>query len=91
MPLYSSTIAAPAFCFSVKDSIWTDVPGGKGTSDPDPIVNYLDPSDCDASQLLLSDSILLKHAEVLDIVKASSVRSCCFTKAYGRYVEGTGA
>lgn len=34
----------------------------------------------------------VQHQGVLfDIVKPSDRRSCCFTKAYGRYVEGTGS
>lgn len=39
----------------------------------------------------LSDDILLKRAKVLDICSKDSRRSCCFTKAYGRYLEGTGS
>ena len=33
----------------------------------------------------------LKHAEVFDIVNPDSQQSCCFTKAYGKYAEGTGS
>ncbi|XP_040574729.1 tRNA (cytosine(38)-C(5))-methyltransferase [Lepeophtheirus salmonis] len=40
---------------------------------------------------LLSDNILKKYGEVLDIVTSTSVRTCCFTKSYARYVEGTGS
>ncbi|KAJ8892265.1 hypothetical protein PR048_004845 [Dryococelus australis] len=40
---------------------------------------------------LLPDKLLLKHFLLLDIVSPSSTRSCCFTKAYGHYVEGTGS
>lgn len=34
---------------------------------------------------------LQKRATVLDICYRDSRRSCCFTKAYGRYLEGTGS
>ncbi|KAG8252724.1 tRNA (cytosine-5-)-methyltransferase [Homalodisca vitripennis] len=34
---------------------------------------------------------LLKRAWVMDIITKESTRSCCFTKAYGHYVEGTGS
>lgn len=39
----------------------------------------------------LSDTLLLKRFSVLDICYSDSRRSCCFTKAYGRYLEGTGS
>lgn len=39
---------------------------------------------------LVSDK-LLKRANVLDICYKDSKRSCCFTKAYTHYVEGTGS
>ncbi|XP_047534829.1 tRNA (cytosine(38)-C(5))-methyltransferase [Vanessa atalanta] len=39
---------------------------------------------------LVSDK-LLKRAKVLDICYKNSRRSCCFTKAYTHYVEGTGS
>lgn len=34
---------------------------------------------------------LLRCGRLLDVVVPASRRSCCFTKAYGRYVEGTGS
>nr|XP_022916822.1 tRNA (cytosine-5-)-methyltransferase [Onthophagus taurus] len=39
----------------------------------------------------LSDDILLKKTNILDVCFNESFRSCCFTKAYGRYIEGTGS
>ncbi|XP_050351924.1 tRNA (cytosine(38)-C(5))-methyltransferase isoform X1 [Nymphalis io] len=39
---------------------------------------------------LVSDK-LLKRANILDICYKHSRRSCCFTKAYTHYVEGTGS
>lgn len=40
---------------------------------------------------LLSEKVLSKFALLLDIVTVHSERSCCFTKAYGHYAEGTGS
>uniref|UniRef100_A0A2P2HXY1 tRNA (cytosine(38)-C(5))-methyltransferase n=1 Tax=Hirondellea gigas TaxID=1518452 RepID=A0A2P2HXY1_9CRUS len=40
---------------------------------------------------LLKEKLLTKYAWLLDIVDASSRRSCCFTKGYSRLVEGTGS
>ncbi|GFG32815.1 hypothetical protein Cfor_06321 [Coptotermes formosanus] len=42
-------------------------------------------------QFSVPDRVLTKHAWLLDIVGPNSTRSCCFTKAYGHYVEGTGS
>jgi tRNA (cytosine38-C5)-methyltransferase len=42
-------------------------------------------------QFNVPDKVLAKHAWLLDIVGPNSTRSCCFTKAYGHYVEGTGS
>lgn len=39
----------------------------------------------------LSDTILKKRFNIIDICSKDSTRSCCFTKAYGRYFEGTGS
>lgn len=39
----------------------------------------------------LSDKILQKYHGLLDICYKNSKRSCCFTKAYGRFIEGTGS
>ena len=40
--------------------------------------------------LELDDKTLDRHGEILDIVTPESHTSCCFTKSYGRYAEGTG-
>ncbi|CAG9865199.1 unnamed protein product [Phyllotreta striolata] len=42
-------------------------------------------------QYFLSDKILSKYYGVLDISYKQSTRSCCFTKAYSRFIEGTGS
>jgi len=56
-----------------------------------PISEYLEPLDTDFSNYLLDDRTLAKYGEILDIVKSTDRRSCCFTKGYGHYVEGTGS
>lgn len=43
------------------------------------------------SDYLIADKILEKHSFVLDVRTPASRGSCCFTKAYGRYMEGTGS
>lgn len=40
---------------------------------------------------LLSTKVLQKYFMILDIVINESKRSCCFTKGYAHYVEGTGS
>lgn len=42
-------------------------------------------------QFYVPDRVLEKYAWLLDIVGPYSTRSCCFTKAYGHYAEGTGS
>lgn len=50
-----------------------------------------DPADpFEKEDLELGSKILEKHAEVLDIVSSTSKGSCCFTKSYGKFAEGTG-
>ncbi|KAI8051267.1 S-adenosyl-L-methionine-dependent methyltransferase [Syncephalis plumigaleata] len=39
----------------------------------------------------IPSNLLRKHGRQFDIVKASSRRSCCFTKGYGHHVRGTGS
>ena len=60
-------------------------PGG----DPCKLEKYLE-HDVEG-QPLVPDNVLRKHGEILDIVNCSSSNSCCFTKSYGRYAEGTGS
>ncbi|XP_055085943.1 tRNA (cytosine(38)-C(5))-methyltransferase isoform X2 [Periophthalmus magnuspinnatus] len=66
----------------------------KQNSDPSirQIQDFLDPDlDLDMDQYLLPPKTLLRYANILDIVWPSCRRSICFTKGYGRYVEGTGS
>ncbi|CAO3693310.1 unnamed protein product [Rhizopus stolonifer] len=55
----------------------------------DPISAYLE-SDVDESYLL-TDKVLAKNCHVFDIVKPNGRRSCCFTKGYYHYAQGTGS
>ncbi|KAM4718718.1 tRNA (cytosine(38)-C(5))-methyltransferase [Anableps anableps] len=45
----------------------------------------------DMEHYLLKPKTLLRYGLILDIVQPQSRRSVCFTKGYGRYVEGTGS
>ncbi|XP_006813977.1 tRNA (cytosine(38)-C(5))-methyltransferase-like [Saccoglossus kowalevskii] len=45
----------------------------------------------DITDYLIPDKILFRFGKVMDIVKPDCRRSCCFTKAYHHYVEGTGS
>ncbi|XP_071850945.1 tRNA (cytosine(38)-C(5))-methyltransferase-like isoform X2 [Apostichopus japonicus] len=40
---------------------------------------------------VVPDKTLLRFGRVMDIVREEDERTCCFTKAYGHYVEGTGS
>lgn len=51
---------------------------------------YLDSKKTNEEYLLKSD-ILLRFHSIMDIVYYDSTCSCCFTKAYSKYVEGTGS
>lgn len=56
------------------------------------IQDFLEPqSDVDLEDLLLPAKTLLRYGLLLDIVQPPSRRSICFTKGYGRFVEGTGS
>ncbi|XP_061160613.1 tRNA (cytosine(38)-C(5))-methyltransferase isoform X5 [Syngnathus typhle] len=56
------------------------------------IQDFLEPQENDdMDQYLVPSYVLLRYALILDIVKPICRRSICFTKGYGRYVEGTGS
>ena len=42
-------------------------------------------------KLLVPGEVLARYSCLLDIVRDDSTQCCCFTKAYGHYVEGTGS
>ncbi|XP_068603921.1 tRNA (cytosine(38)-C(5))-methyltransferase isoform X2 [Brachionichthys hirsutus] len=56
------------------------------------IQDFLEPHvDVNMERYLLPPKTLLRYALLLDIVCPTYRRSNCFTKGYGRYVEGTGS
>ena len=40
---------------------------------------------------LVAANTIAQQGALFDVVRPTDRRSCCFTKAYGRYVEGTGS
>lgn len=54
-------------------------------------INDIIDNNIETKQYLLPDNILKKHYKLVDICTPDSQRSCCFTKAYSRYIEGTGS
>lgn len=55
------------------------------------IREFLEPEDDHLDFYMLSDNILNTRYKVLDVCSPSSTNSMCFTKAYTRYLEGTGS
>ncbi|KAM7370259.1 hypothetical protein PAMP_011527 [Pampus punctatissimus] len=56
------------------------------------IQGFLEPQmEVNMEHYLLPPKTLLRYALILDIVRPTCRRSVCFTKGYGRYVEGTGS
>ncbi|GBL97366.1 tRNA (cytosine(38)-C(5))-methyltransferase [Araneus ventricosus] len=53
--------------------------------------HFLEKPDENFEPYLIPDHVLLKYWSVLDIVNENSCNSCCFTKAYHRYAQGTGS
>lgn len=57
-----------------------------------PLHLFLEDGDLsDFKNFMLPDKILLRYATVLDIVNKNQSKSCCFTRAYGHYIQGTGS
>lgn len=44
-----------------------------------------------SDDFLVKKEVLLRYFPVLDIVHTDSIQSCCFTKAYTKYYQGTGS
>lgn len=59
--------------------------------DLDSISTFLDETNSEYDKYLIVPDKLLKRFMVMDITYPHSKRSCCFTKAYGHYVDGTGS
>ncbi|XP_059183061.1 tRNA (cytosine(38)-C(5))-methyltransferase isoform X2 [Centropristis striata] len=56
------------------------------------IQDFLEPeSEVNMQHYVLPAKTLLRYSLLLDIVRPTCRRSVCFTKGYGRYVEGTGS
>ncbi|CAH2090853.1 unnamed protein product [Euphydryas editha] len=72
--------------FRRKEEIITSLPNDYG----DPIALREVIENNVPEKYLVSDK-LLKRANIMDICCKDSTRSCCFTKAYTHYVEGTGS
>ncbi|KAI7884131.1 S-adenosyl-L-methionine-dependent methyltransferase [Mucor mucedo] len=56
----------------------------------DPLSKYLELGE-NYQQYLVPDKVLAKNSHVFDIVKPDGHRSCCFTKGYYHYAQGTGS
>lgn len=54
------------------------------------IAEYLDDNKV-VEEYLLKPEILLRFYPIMDIVQCGCDCSCCFTKAYSKYIEGTGS
>lgn len=61
--------------------------------DPDQLftLSTIIETDINFKPFLLPEDVLKKRFKIMDVCTPDSVRSCCFTKAYGRYIEGTGS
>lgn len=69
----------------------TSLPNFKSFPEPPPIASYIDKVDLQNENRLLLPDVLKKRFQILDIRTAESINSMCFTKSYGRYLEGTGS
>lgn len=55
------------------------------------LLPFLDLTSNDGDEFMLSDKILSRRLQVLDIKTVQATNSMCFTKAYTRLFEGTGS
>ncbi|KAI8987620.1 S-adenosyl-L-methionine-dependent methyltransferase [Mycotypha africana] len=62
----------------------------KAASSIDPLSKFLE-HEIHFEKYLVPDKVLLKNSHVFDIVKPDGYRSCCFTKGYYHYAQGTGS
>ena len=56
-----------------------------------PLSNYLRMTDHEDSSLLVPASVTCKYGKIFDLVYQEDNHSCCFTKNYGRFYQGTGS
>ena len=93
------------FCFSTKSEVMEKLPVFFKSDDVEneiinlqtnletdfvqcyPLKEILDESEKD----MVPDKILNKYGTIFDVVTSESYKSCCFTKGYGHFVEGTGS
>uniref|UniRef100_A0A131YK41 tRNA (cytosine(38)-C(5))-methyltransferase n=1 Tax=Rhipicephalus appendiculatus TaxID=34631 RepID=A0A131YK41_RHIAP len=70
-------------------------PGSAETGPPQNLSSFLnlnvEENLADEASCLLPDKVLSRFSLLLDIVEPVSTNTCCFTKGYGHYVEGTGS
>ncbi|KAF6200579.1 hypothetical protein GE061_005022 [Apolygus lucorum] len=52
---------------------------------------HLSDDSSDYDQFLVPDDVLRKRAWILDIATKTSTKTCCYTKSYTHYIEGTGS
>jgi len=80
------------FYFSTAEKPMTTLPDGITWPCVTPLCYFIQPlSVSEEDKLLVPVEVLSRYASVLDIVQEDSTQCCCFTKAYGHYVEGTGS
>ena len=75
--------------FPPEDKVWRSIPGQREGVHVATIKEYLDTDVFEASRV--PDKVLRKWGRLFDIVKPSSERSCCFTRAYRHLVERSGS
>lgn len=64
------------------------IPVGQKTLEPYLEKNFADE---ELARYLLPAKTLMKYWRILDVRQRSDISSCCFTKAYTHYAEGTGS
>nr|CAG4649531.1 EOG090X0A4V [Scapholeberis mucronata]SVE93763.1 EOG090X0A4V [Scapholeberis mucronata] len=88
---------ASDFHFGNEDDIVTQFPSGNDSSmllsKEKSLEPYLEThmTDEELDTFLLSEKTMLKYLRILDVRRKSDTSSCCFTKAYTHYAEGTGS
>jgi len=77
---------------AVRDKVVThEITNATDDIPTDSIAHFLDDLKKEEEEKFLVPDKVLKRFMVMDITLAQSKRSCCFTKSYGHYVDGTGS
>lgn len=83
------------FTFITSDKVHTSIPNVSIDTIPHhplPLHNFLLPLSVEEEdELLVPVDVLTRYSSLFDIVQEDYTQCCCFTKAYRRYVEGTGS